>query len=85
MGLEGFLDPAISSWLQFRQDAILLASSKPPDSSTEHLSSSQRPLKACTAAISHSFVFALILLPRDDIAESVSKEKAWFMYGTNLT
>jgi hypothetical protein len=79
MGLEGFLDPATSSWLQFSYEAICLATSKRPDSSTERLSSSQRQLKACSAVISHSFVLALVLVPRDDVAESVSKENARFM------
>jgi hypothetical protein len=79
MGLEGVLDPATSALLQFSSEAICLASSKCPDLSTEHLSSSQRQLKPCSAAISHSIVLALVLVLRDDVAESVSKENAWFM------
>ena len=79
MGMEGLLDPATSSWLHFNYEAIGLASSKRPESSTERLSSSQRQLKACSAVISHSFVLALVLVPRDDVAESVSKENSPFM------
>ena len=58
---------------------MCLALSKRPDSSTERLSSSRRQLEACYAVISHSFVLALVLVPRDDVAESVSKENARFM------
>jgi hypothetical protein len=79
MGLEGFLDPATSSWLQFSWEAIWLASSQGPDSSTELLSSSQRQLKACSAVISDMFVFAQVLVSRDDVAESVSNKNAQFM------
>jgi hypothetical protein len=79
MGLEGFLDPATSCWLQFSWEAICLASSKRPDSSTELLSSSQRQLKACPAVISHSFIHVLVLVPRDEVAEWESMENARFM------
>ena len=76
VGLEGILDPATSSWLHFRSGMICLGSSKRPDSLTEYLESLQRQLKACSAAISHSFVRALVLVPWDDVAGSVSKENA---------
>ena len=78
MGWEGVLDPAATSWLQFSEEAICLASSKRPDSSTACLSSSQRQLKACSAVISHSVVLALVFIPHNDVAGSVSKEKARF-------
>jgi len=58
---------------------MYLALSRHPDSSTERLSSSQRQPKACSAVISHLFVLALFLVPRDDITGSVSKENAQFM------
>jgi hypothetical protein len=67
MGLEGFLDPATSSWLQFHYEAIGVATSNCPDSSTERLSSSQRQLHACPVVISHSFVLALVLVPRENV------------------
>jgi len=85
MGWEGCLDPVTSSSLQFSLEAICLASSKRPDSSTERVSSSQRQLKACSAVISHLFVLALGLAPHDDVAGSVSKECTQFIYGMNLT
>jgi len=56
-----------------------LASSKRPDLSTECLRSSQRQLKACSAVICHSLVFALVCVPRDDVAGSVSKQNARFI------
>jgi len=79
MGLEGFLDPATSCWLPFSRGTICLASSKRHDSSTERLSSSRSQLRACSAVISHSFVLALVLVRRDDVTGSVSKENARFM------
>ena len=79
MGVEGFLDPVTSSWLQFSWEAICLASSKRPDSLNERLYSSQRQLKACSAVISHSFVLALVLVTHDDVAGSVFKVNPQFM------
>jgi len=64
---------------------MCLASSKHFELLNEHLSSSQRQLKACFAVISHSSVLALVLITYDDVAESVNKDTAPFMYGTNLT
>jgi len=36
LGLEGFLDPVTSSWLQFSWETMCLASSKHSDSLNEH-------------------------------------------------
>jgi hypothetical protein len=85
MGLEGLFDLATSSWLQFSFGIICCASSKCPDLSTERFSSSQRQLNACSVFISHLIVLALVLVPRDDVLGSVSKENAQFMLRRNFT
>jgi len=85
MGLEGVHDPATSSGLQSSWNTMCFASSKRPDSSTEHQSSPQRQLKAWSAVISNSVLHALVLVPHYDIAGSVSNENTMFMYGINLT
>ena len=76
---RGFLDPATSSWLLVSWDTICLPISKRPDSSTEHLCSSQRQLKACSAVKSRSFDLALVLVPHNEVAGLGSMEKAQFM------
>jgi len=85
MGLDGFCDPATSSWLQCSSERICLASSKHIDSSTARLSSSQRQPKANSAVLSESFVFAPFFVPKDGVTGSVYKENAQFNQGTNLT
>lgn len=85
MGMDGFCDPAKSSWLQFSSERICLASSKLLDSSTARLSSSQRQPKVYSVVLSESFVFAPFLVPNDGVTGSVYKENAQFKQGTNLT
>jgi hypothetical protein len=79
MSLEGLLDPATSSRVQFGQEIFCLSSSKRSESSTERLSSLQRQLKAYSAVISHWFVLGPFVVPCDDIAGKVSRENARFM------
>jgi len=58
---------------------MCIASCKRPDLSTECLGSSQRQLKACSAAISHKFVIAQVLVPRNDVTGLISMENARLM------
>jgi len=51
---------------------------------TEHLSSSQRPLNACSAVKSHWFVLARVLVPYNDVAGLLSTENACLMQGMTL-
>jgi hypothetical protein len=56
-----------------------------PDSSNEHLCSSQLQIKAVSAVTSHSIVLYLVLLPHEDVAGLVSEENVRFMQWTILT